>query len=227
MIAANYRSLASLGMTRCKVQTFLIARTMTTSDGWTVHALSDAEAALAAVTTQNPDELPDLVLTDVMLPGRNGVELVTEIRTNRRTARIPIIVLTARGGGDATAEGLAAGADDYVTKPFTSRELLARVRTNLELHQQRERAIDDAENRATQVRSGLESNRLIGTAIGLLMAAHRLTAAEGFQLLARASQDSNSKLRELAAIVVETGRLPFRPTKNDDLLLRTTAGRRS
>lgn len=67
-----------------------------------------------------------------------------------------------------------------------------------------------------------ESNRLIGTAIGMLMATHRLTASQGFAVLVRASQDSNSKLRDLAAVVVETGRLPFRPTKNDDVIIRAT-----
>ena len=61
-------------------------------------------------------------------------------------------MLTARGGADAAAEGLAAGADDYITKPFSSRELLARVRANIELHHLREGAIDDAEHHARQVR---------------------------------------------------------------------------
>ena len=141
-----------------------------TDDGWDVHAVGDAETALAALLAESDAPSTDLVLTDVMLPGRSGLELVTELRAIGSTARVPIIVLTARGGADAAAEGLATGADDYITKPFTSRELLARVRAIVELHRAREHAIDDAENRARQVRSALDSNRIIGTAIGVLMA---------------------------------------------------------
>jgi AmiR/NasT family two-component response regulator len=132
-------------------------------------------------------------------------------------------VLTARGGPDAAAEGLAAGADDYVTKPFTSQELLARVRSNVELHRLRENAINDAENRTRQVRTALDSNRTIGTAIGVLMATYRLTARQGFQLLARASQNHNKKLRDISEQVVTTGTLPFRPTEVDELIITTTA----
>jgi len=196
-----------------------------TGDGWDVQAFGDAESAGAAIATENADKSTDLVLTDVMLPGRSGLELVAELRAGKHTSRIPIIVLTARGGADAAAQGLASGADDYITKPFASQELLARVRANHELHSQRERAIDDAQNRANQVRAALDSNRLIGTAIGVLMASHRLTAAQGFQLLTRASQDSNRKLRDLAAMVVDSGKLPFRPTTTESLVIRVTSAR--
>jgi DNA-binding response OmpR family regulator len=76
-----------------------------------------------------------------MLPGRDGLALIEQLRRQPATQRTPMIVLTARHGAGATAEGLAAGADDYITKPVPSRELLARVRANHELHQQREKAI--------------------------------------------------------------------------------------
>ena len=59
------------------------------------------------------------MITDVMLPGRSGLHLVGELRRRPATQRMPMIVLTARHGADATAEGLAAGADDYITKPFS------------------------------------------------------------------------------------------------------------
>ena len=187
-----------------------------------MQAVADAEAALAA--TADPDRpAPELVVTDVMLPGRSGLQVTLELRASPRTARLPIIMLTARGGSDAAAEGLAAGADDYITKPFSSQELLARVRANHELHELRESAVDQAEDKAASIRTALDSNRVIGTAIGIVMAGYRLTAAQGFQLLARASQHSNRKLREIAAEVVDSGKLPLRPTVTDDLVMRVTS----
>ena len=105
-----------------------------TSDGWDVQAVADAETALALSDGQGPAGR-GLVITDVVLPGRDGLALVGELRRQPATTRLPMIVLTARHGADATAEGLAAGADDYITKPFSAQELLARVRANHELHQ--------------------------------------------------------------------------------------------
>ncbi len=193
------------------------------SDGWAVEAVPDGEAALAA--TADPDRpAPELVLTDVMLPGRSGLQVTSALRKAPRTARLPIIMLTARGGADAAAEGLAAGADDYITKPFSSQELLARVRANHELHELRESAVEQAEDQTASIRTALDSNRVIGTAIGIVMAGYRLTAAQGFQLLAKASQHSNRKLREIAAEVVDSGKLPLRPTVTDDLVMRVTSG---
>ena len=125
------------------------------------------------------------------------------------TARLPILVLTARGGPDATADGLAAGADDYISKPFSSRELLARIRTNHELHQLRETAVDTAEAKApSRSRGALDSNRVIGTATGIVMATYQLTAQQAFKVLTAASQNTNSKLRDIAATVTATGALP-------------------
>lgn len=112
-----------------------------TADGWDVTPIADAETALTVVLADSGSPATDLVLTDVMLPGRSGLHLVTELRAIGATGRLPIIVLTARGGADAAAEGLTAGADDYITKPFSSQELLARVRANIELHHLRENAM--------------------------------------------------------------------------------------
>jgi PAS domain S-box-containing protein len=78
-------------------------------------------------------ELPDLVLTDVMMPRMDGFALLHALRGDRRTAGLPIIVLSARAGEEAAVEGLRAGADDYLAKPFSSLELLARIRAHLEL----------------------------------------------------------------------------------------------
>ncbi|WP_172892373.1 SpoIIE family protein phosphatase [Micromonospora coxensis] len=76
---------------------------------------------------------PDLVLTDLMMPRLDGVGLLRELRADRRTATVPVIVLSARAGEEAAVEGLRAGADDYLAKPFSSEELRARVRAHLEL----------------------------------------------------------------------------------------------
>ncbi len=76
-------------------------------------------------------ERPDLVLTDVMMPGLDGFELLAALRADPAVATTPVIMLSARAGEDATVGGLAAGADDYLVKPFSSHDLLARVRSNL------------------------------------------------------------------------------------------------
>jgi two-component system phosphate regulon response regulator PhoB len=75
--------------------------------------------------------LPDLVILDWMLPGKSGVQFAKELRANERTKDIPIILLTARSEEMDKIAGLEAGADDYVTKPFSPKELVARVRAVL------------------------------------------------------------------------------------------------
>ncbi|MFF5293359.1 SpoIIE family protein phosphatase [Paractinoplanes globisporus] len=79
----------------------------------------------------------DLVLTDVMMPRMDGFELIAALRADERTRDVPIVVLSARAGEEASGEGLAAGADDYLVKPFSAKDLTARVRANLDLGQAR------------------------------------------------------------------------------------------
>ena len=169
-------------------------------EGWEVEAVGDVESALVA-------RLPDIVVSDVMLPGRSGLDLVRMLRADENTARLPVILLTARFGADAAAEGLAAGADDYVVKPFDPAELLARVRTHHELAQLREIAVHRAESRAENLQLALSTNRRIGVAIGVLMVAERLTHEQAFDRLREASQRSNRKLRDVAEDVILTGQL--------------------
>jgi two-component system, OmpR family, phosphate regulon response regulator PhoB len=88
---------------------------------------SDAEGALGIVKSA----LPDLMLIDWMLPGMSGMALARQLRQEERTRQIPIILLTARGTEADKVAGLEAGADDYVTKPFSVRELLARIKALL------------------------------------------------------------------------------------------------
>ncbi|MEK7736795.1 MAG: response regulator, partial [Pseudomonadota bacterium] len=87
-------------------------------------AAGDAETALQQVKLA----LPDLILLDWMLPGMSGIELARRLRAEERTRMVPIIMLTARGDEHDKVLGLEVGADDYVTKPFSPRELLARIK---------------------------------------------------------------------------------------------------
>ncbi|MCK9985843.1 MAG: two-component system, OmpR family, phosphate regulon response regulator PhoB [Azoarcus sp.] len=87
----------------------------------------DAETAQRIVR----DALPDLVLLDWMLPGMSGIELARRLRADERTRAIPIIMLTARGEEQDKVAGLEMGADDYITKPFSPRELVARIKAVL------------------------------------------------------------------------------------------------
>ncbi|MBB3952131.1 phosphate regulon transcriptional regulator PhoB [Aureimonas jatrophae] len=77
------------------------------------------------------EEVPDLLILDWMLPGLSGVELCRRLRTRPETERLPIIMLTARGEESERVRGLSVGADDYVVKPFSTPELMARVRAML------------------------------------------------------------------------------------------------
>lgn len=96
---------------------------------YTVDMAIDGETALA-VASNTP---PDLILSDVMMPRMDGFELLRQLRGDSRTREIPILLLSARAGEESAVEGLEAGADDYLVKPFSRRELLARVAANLEL----------------------------------------------------------------------------------------------
>ena len=101
-----------------------------------VHAVADGDAALAAALAAPPD----LVLSDVMMPGLDGFELLQALRKEPKTAAIPVILLSARAGEESRVEGMEAGADDYLTKPFSARELLARVKAHIELARVRREA---------------------------------------------------------------------------------------
>jgi len=91
--------------------------------GYTVREAPDVAAAWGAVRS----ELPDLVLLDWMLPDRSGIELLSRLRRDPSTRDIPVVMLTARGEEADRVRGLESGADDYVPKPFSPRELRARV----------------------------------------------------------------------------------------------------
>jgi len=104
----------------------MVAFALRRADMEPLHA-ADARAAQHAIAEQ----IPDLILLDWMLPGTSGLELARRLRREEATREIPIIMLTARGEEIDRVNGLEAGVDDYVVKPFSTRELLARIRAVL------------------------------------------------------------------------------------------------
>ena len=96
-------------------------------EGFLVSTANNGEAALRAVSQKKPD----LILLDLMLPGIDGLEICRTLQKDRKTVEIPIIMLTAKGEESDIITGLELGADDYITKPFSMKELIARVRAVL------------------------------------------------------------------------------------------------
>jgi two-component system, OmpR family, alkaline phosphatase synthesis response regulator PhoP len=96
-------------------------------EGFTVRSALDGESGLSLATK----EPPDLVVVDLMLPGIDGLDVCRALRSDKRTTRIPIIMLTAKSAESDRILGLELGADDYVTKPFSPRELVARIKAVL------------------------------------------------------------------------------------------------
>jgi signal transduction histidine kinase len=120
-----------------------------------VRAVGDGEAALEAIRS----EPPDLIITDVMMPRLDGFGLLRAIRSAAETRELPVILLSARAGEEARIEGLDAGADDYLVKPFSANELVARVNANLKLARIRREAraaLERSEERLRELNAQLE-----------------------------------------------------------------------
>jgi DNA-binding response OmpR family regulator len=148
------------------------------ADGYAVTVVHDgAQAELEALTGSY-----GLVLLDVMLPGKGGLEVLDAIRA--REPQLPVIVLTARGATEQKVEGLDRGANDYVTKPFSFEELLARVRAQLRAPAQREASVLEAGD----IRLDLRSRRVEHDGEDV-----QLTARE-FELLAYLSRHPDQVL---------------------------------
>ena len=101
-----------------------------------VSTVPDGEAALRAALA----DPPDLILSDVMMPGLDGFALLKDLRAHPQTSTVPVVLLSARAGEESRVEGLDRGADDYLIKPFTARELLARVGAHLAMRRRRREA---------------------------------------------------------------------------------------
>jgi signal transduction histidine kinase/DNA-binding response OmpR family regulator len=131
-------------------------RRMLTDQGCEVQAVSDGAEALAAANVGRPD----LVVSDVMMPRLGGFELLHALRASKATRDVPVLLLSARAGEEATLEGLAAGADDYVVKPFSARELVARVEALLARAEAR-----TAENDRRRMMTTFFENAPVGVAV--------------------------------------------------------------
>ena len=108
------------------------------STRWSVETVADGNAALAAIRARQPD----VVLSDVMMPGLDGFGLLRALKSDPRTADVPVVLLSARAGEEARVEGLQSGADDYLVKPFSARELVARINAQMTLARHRRERTD-------------------------------------------------------------------------------------
>jgi len=101
------------------------------SEGYITYSAADGAAGLAAAA----GKIPDLILLDLILPGMDGLEVCKSLQRNEKTREIPVVMLTARGEEVDRIVGLELGADDYIVKPFSPRELILRIRAILRRHE--------------------------------------------------------------------------------------------
>ncbi|MEH2247697.1 ATP-binding protein [Nostoc sp.] len=126
------------------------------SQWYKVEAVADGAAALAAIQAQRPD----LILSDVMMPGLDGFELLRQLRADPQRSELPVILLSAQADEESRVSGLAAGADDYLIKPFSAGELLARVESTLKLAEIRKQAAQALQASEQQLKLALKSSKL-------------------------------------------------------------------
>ncbi|GAB7191347.1 hypothetical protein NUM3379_20540 [Kineococcus sp. NUM-3379] len=148
------------------------------AEGWLVESAADGEEALRAIATRRLD----VVLSDVMMPGLDGFQLVHALRSDPATETLPVVLLSARAGQEAGVEGLEAGADDYVVKPFTAPDLLARLRATVRLarlrtsHEARVAALADTAAVVASGRALAEAAGLVVEQARVLLRGSRATA---------------------------------------------------
>lgn len=161
------------------------------SQHYRVRTARDGEEALRMARA----DPPDLVLSDVMMPNLDGIGLLSGLRGDPATMQLPVVLLSARAGEDGMVEGLEAGADDYLIKPFTARELLARVRSNLELE------------RSRRVRIELERRQ------AMLDQAERMARVGSFEIdLATGRLDASDEMRRMLGLLDDAAWGPPEPS---------------
>ena len=190
---------------------------------WQVETAPDGAAALEHIQQR----APDLIIADVMMPVIDGFGLLRAIRTSEATAKLPVMLLSARAGEEASTEGLRAGADDYVIKPFTARELMARVESRLvqaRLHAAERHALKAAEqaNQARDVFFTMLSHELRTPLMAVLswtamLKGNRLDPGEAAHALdliernARVQRRLVDDLLDISRIVTDRLRIEPRP----------------
>ena len=178
--------------------------------GFTVDVFADGIAALTACQTRAPDAL----VSDVLMPGLDGFQLIERLRGDERTAVIPVLLLSARGGEDSRIEGIAAGADDYLVKPLSGRELVARVdgavrlaRLRRETARREQQRIRELSGRLVEVQEAERrelSAELHDRTSPQLAAIHINLAMLNTLLGGRESEDVRALLDDTAGLVADT-----------------------
>ncbi|GBB92369.1 hypothetical protein RclHR1_00200002 [Rhizophagus clarus] len=151
----------------------------------------------ALKTLRKLDKQPDLILSDVMMPNMNGYELLKALRNNQSTQLIPVILLSAKAGEEASIEGLEQGADDYLIKPFSARELIARIRVNIRLSYLRQQLFLQQKRHSetkqllfsisSKIRSGLNIQETLSTAVQEI---HNILPCDRFFIIAIENEDT-------------------------------------
>ncbi|HET7881539.1 MAG TPA: ATP-binding protein [Acetobacteraceae bacterium] len=157
-----------------------------------VTTVRSGEAALADIGRQRPD----LVVADVMMPGMDGFGLLHAIRSDADLHDLPVIMLSARAGEEASADGLLAGANDYLVKPFSARELLASVDGNLKLAEQRRRARAELQMSERRFRALVTASAEVVYRMSADWSEMRLIAGRGF------TQDGGDATRDWLEVYV-------------------------
>jgi signal transduction histidine kinase len=158
-----------------------------------IDTVTDGNSALKAIGSQ----MPDIILSDIMMPGMDGFELMHAIRQNPAAAHVPIIFLSARAGKYARTEGTAEGADGYLTKPFSANELIATVQTHLNLAMMRKQA------RVEETRILRELNDVKDEFIGVVSHQLRTPATGVKQYIGMLREGFAGELTELQAELLE------------------------
>ncbi|MEA2561047.1 MAG: hypothetical protein QOH06_2551 [Acidobacteriota bacterium] len=194
------------------------------SSRYQVEEAKDGNAGLAAARRTTPD----LIVSDVMMPGMDGHELCRRLRADPSLAAVPIILLTARAGSEAVVEGLEVGADDYVVKPFAMRELEARIAAHLRAREI-ERQLHERESRLVAIGQMTSSvvhdlRNPLTLLVGYADLAHRLAVRGGESVIAEELEQVQAASDRLRRMIEEI--LDFARGGTPKLMLETLPARR-